>query len=73
LQPHANSAPNIVADVNGVSIDDSQHDSSGVHVLVHIDGDDVTLDVYLVRWNHRPTLLRDALHKDHVVPVAGLT
>jgi hypothetical protein len=27
--------------------------------LVHIEGDDVSL----VRWNHRPALLRDALHR----------
>ena len=27
--------------------------------LAHIEGDDVSL----VRWNHRPALLRDALHR----------
>ena len=27
--------------------------------LVHIEGDDLSL----VRWNHRPALLQDALHR----------
>jgi hypothetical protein len=46
---HSMREPSAVIPVTGVVDEDG---------LVHIDG-----DVSLVRWNHRPALLRDALHR----------
>ena len=47
---HSMREPWVIIPVTAVIDDDG---------IVHIDGDDVSL----VRWNHRPALLRDALRR----------
>jgi len=47
---HSMREPSVVIPVTAVVDDDG---------LVHIEGEDGSL----VRWNHRPALLRDALHR----------
>ena len=47
---HSMREPSVVIPVTAVVDDDG---------LVHIEGDDLSL----VRWNHRPALLRNALHR----------